>query len=192
MKTLFQFGLSAAFAAALFLLVPAVALAQKDAGAKARGEHSVPFWSSRSSARRLSTAHDYARDFQRYLAVNPQPDPAVVKEVTTEIGKNLDEAKKHLAQLKQDFAANKEAIAGIEALEKELAAAFDHHKLLCECCEMAAFDKIKTMECCTDLAKHLDKIMTDHEALMQKLAPPPKAAPGKAAPGKAAPAKKAK
>jgi hypothetical protein len=186
MKTLLQSGWLAACAAALILLMPAVAQAQKDAGAKARGEHSVPFWSSRSSARRIYAAHDYARDFQRYLAVNPKPDPAVVKEVTTEIGKNLDEAKKHLAQLKQDFAANKDAIAGIEALEKDLAAAFDHHQLLCQCCEMEAFDKIKTMECCTDLAKQLDKILTDHEALMQKLGPP------KAAPGKAAPVKKAK
>ena len=70
---------------------------------------------------------------------NPKPDPAVVKEVTTEIGNNLDEAKKHLAQLKRDFAAHKDAIAGIEALEKDLAAAFDHHKELCECCEMATF-----------------------------------------------------
>ena len=120
-------------------LVPAVGLAQKDAGAKARGEHSVPFWSSRSSARRIYAAQDYSRDFQRYLAANPKPDPVVVKEVTTEIGNNLDEAKKHLAQLKRDFAANKEAITGIEALEKDLAAAFDHHKELCERCEMATF-----------------------------------------------------
>ena len=89
-----------------------MALAQPDAGAKARGEHSVPFWSSRSSARRISAASEYARDFQRYVAANPKPDPAVVKEVTTEIGNNLDEAKKHLAQLKKDFGANKEAVAG--------------------------------------------------------------------------------
>ena len=115
MKALFHIGLSAALvAAAALVFFPAVTYAQKDAGAKARGEHSVPFWSSRSSARRISAAHDYARDFQRYVAANPKPNPAVVKEVTTEIGKNLDEAKAHLAQLKKDFAGNKEAIAGIE------------------------------------------------------------------------------
>jgi hypothetical protein len=169
--------------AATMVQLPDAAYAQKDAGSKARGEHSVPFWSSRSSARRISTAQEYARDFQRYLAVNPKPDPAVVKEVTTQIGANLDEAKKHLAQLKKDFAANKDAVAGIEALEKQLATAFEHHQLLCECCEKEAFDKIKTMECCADLAKQLDKILTDHDELMLKLSPKP-AAP--------APAKKAK
>ncbi len=179
MKALFHVGWSAALvAAAALVFSPAAAYAQKDAGSKARGEHSVPFWSSRSSARRISAAHDYARDFQRYVAANPKPDPAVVKEVTTQIGKNLDEAKAHLGQLKKDFAGNKDAIAGIEGLEKQLAAAFDHHKLLCECCEKAEFDAIKTMECCTDLAKHLDQILTDHDALMHKLSPKP-AAPAK-------------
>ena len=153
------------------LLTGHSAFAQKDAGAKARGEHSVPFWSSRVSARRISAANDYARDFQRYIAANPKPDPAVVKEVTTEIGNNLDEAKKHLAQLKKDFGANKEAVAGIESIEKQLAAAFDQHKMLCECCEKEAFDKIATMECCSDLAKKLDKILTDHDELMHKLSP---------------------
>jgi hypothetical protein len=161
-----------------FVLSPSLASAQHDAGAKARGQHSVPFWSSRSSAHRITTAQNYARDFQRYVAANPKPDPAVVKEVTTEIGKNLDEAKKHLAQLKVDFAGNKEALAGIDALDKQLTAAFDHHQKLCECCENESFDKIKTMECCEDLAGHLDKILTDHDALMLKLSP--KSAPGKA------------
>jgi hypothetical protein len=34
------------------------------------------------------------------------------------------------------------------------------------------------MECCQELAGHLDKILTEHDALMHKL--PPKAATGKA------------
>ena len=172
-------GIAAALIAALALFSQP-AQAQKDAGAKMRGEHSVPFWSSRSTARRMNAARDYARDFQRYVAANPKPDPAVVKEVTTEIGKNLDEAKAHLAQLKKDFAANKEAVAGIESLEKQLAGAFDHHKLLCECCEKESFDKIATMKCCTDLAEHLDKILDEHDALMKKLSPKAAASPKKA------------
>jgi hypothetical protein len=173
MKMLWKMLVGVAVIVASVVLLPDAAYAQKDAGSKARGEHSVPFWSSRSSARRIWAAQEYARDFQRYIAVNPKPDPAVVKEVTTQIGNNLDEAKKHLAQLKKDFAGNKDAIAGIEGLEKQLAVAFDHHKLLCECCEKEAFDKIKTMECCADLAKQLDQILTDHDALMHKLSPKP-------------------
>lgn len=172
-------GTSAALLAGL-LFLPEAAQAQRDAGAKIRGEHSVPFWSSRSSARRMNAARDYARDFQRYVAANPKPEPAVVKEVTTEIGKNLDEAKVHLAQMKKDFAGNKEAVAGIESLERQLAGAFDHHKLLCDCCEKESFDKIATMKCCTDLAEHLDKILDEHDALMKKLSPKAANSPKKA------------
>jgi hypothetical protein len=169
-------GTALAVAASL-MMPPSQVYAQKDAGAKARGEHSVPFWSSRSSGRRITAARDYARDFQGYIAVNPKPEPAVVKEVTTEIGNNLDEAKKHLAQLKKDFAGNKDAIVGIESLEKQLTAAFDHHKMLCECCEKEAFDAIATMACCKDLATELDKILDQHDALMLKLSPKATAAP---------------
>jgi hypothetical protein len=128
----------------------------------------------------MSAAHEYARDFQRYIAVNPKPDPAVVKEVTTEIGRNLDEAKKHLGQMKKDFGANKDAATGIESLENQLTAAFSHHKLLCACCENENFDTIATMKCCDDLADQLDKILTEHDELMHKLSPRTVVAPKRA------------
>lgn len=160
--TAIAFGLSSVAAPPLF--------AQKDATSKSRGEHSVPFWSSKASSRRITHARDYARDFHGYIVANPKPDPAVLKEVTKEIGANLEEAKRHLGQLKKDFADDKDAVTGIEALEKQLAAAFDQHKMLGACCEKANFDAIETMECCSDLASQLDKILSDHDALMRKLA----------------------
>ena len=52
-------------------LMPSLAHAQPDAGAKARGEYSVPFWSSRSSARRISAAREYP-------SVGVQPAPVAV------------------------------------------------------------------------------------------------------------------
>jgi hypothetical protein len=173
------FGTALAIAASM-ILSPALVQAQKDAGSKNRGEHSVSFWSSRTSARHISAAQEYARDFQRYTAVNAKPEPAVVKEVTTEIGRNLDEAKKHLGQMKKDFGSNKDAVAGIESLENQLTAAFSDHKLLCSCCENESFDKIAAMKCCDDLANKLDKILTQHDELMHKLSPKVSAAPTKA------------
>jgi hypothetical protein len=158
---------------------------QKDAGAKIRGEQSVPFWSSKASSRRITHARDYARDFHGYIVANPKPSPAVVKEATTEIGNNLAEAQKHLGQLKKDFADDKDAVAGIEALEKQLTAAFEQHKMLGACCEKATFDAIETMECCSDLATQLDKLLVNHDELMRKLArkaaaPAPTVTKGKA------------
>jgi hypothetical protein len=161
------------------------AFAQKDATSKSRGEHSVPFWSSKASSRRITHARDYARDFHGYIVANPKPSPAVVKEATTEIGNNLAEAQKHLSQLKKDFADDKDAVAGIDALEKQLTAAFDQHKMLGACCEKASFDAIETMECCSDLATQLDKLLVSHDELMRKLArksttPAPASPKGKA------------
>ena len=160
------------FTAAVFmtLLAGSEVLAQKDATSKSRGEHSVPFWSSKASSRRITHARDYARDFHGYIVANPKPTPAVVKEATTEIGHNLAEAQKHLGQLKKDFADDKEAVSGIEALEKQLAAAFEQHKMLGACCEKADFEAIETMECCSDLATQLDKLLVSHDELMRKLA----------------------
>jgi len=175
-------GTALAIGFGLILSPPAV-YAQKDATSKALGGHSVPFWSSKASSRRLTTARDYAQDFHGYIVANPKPDPAVVKEVTTEIGRNLDEAKRHLAAMKKDFADDKDAVAGIESIERQLASAFDHHKLLCECCEKQTFDAITAMKCCNDLASQLDKIAAEHDALMRKLA-------GKSVAPAALPAKK--
>ena len=152
-----------------FVSFPSAAFAQKDAGSKARGEATVPFWSSKYSSRRIQHARDYARDFHGYVVANPTPDPAVAKEVMNEIGRNIDEAKKHLAMMKKDFASDKNAVAEIEKLEKELAVAVEHHDALCKCCEHTNFDEIKTMDCCNDLAKQLDKFIADHDELMRKL-----------------------
>jgi len=162
------------FASGIVMLAePQPVLAQKDATSKSRGDHSVPFWSSKASSRRLYSARNYARDFQGYLAENPKPAPQVVKEVTVAIGQNLEEAKTHLAAMKKDFAADAGAITAIEGIEKKLVLAHEHHLKLCECCENENFEVIKTMECCNDLASELDTIIAEHDALMLKLARKP-------------------
>jgi hypothetical protein len=157
-------------AAIVTTIVAAPVFAQKDAGSKARGEHSVPFWSSKASQRHFERARDYAHDFRGYVQANPQPAPAVVKEVTTGIGHSLGEAKKHLAQMKKDYAANKDAVVAVEGLEKQLAAAVVHHDALMACCNNATFEAMKTMDCCNDLADELDKILDSHAKLMDSLA----------------------
>ena len=105
------------------------------------------------------------------MQANPKPSPAVVKEVTTGIGHNLAEAKKHLAQMKKDYATNKSAVTAIESLEKQVAAAYEHHDKLAACCNEATFDAMKTMTCCEDLAAEMDKILDSHAKLMDSLTP---------------------
>ena len=171
---------TAAIATLLVAALPGNAQAQasgfQDAGAKIRGD---VYWPSRASGHYIGTARNYAQQVQTYIAKAPQPEPSVVKDIKTELGRYLDEGQKHLATMKKDLASDKEAVAGIESIEKELATAIEHNKAMIACCEDQKFDKIKTMTCCTDLVKSLDKVHADHVALMKKLATKYAATPAK-------------
>ncbi len=144
----------------------------RDAGAKIRGD---AYWPSRATTRYMEGARSYARDFQTYVTTNPSPEPSVVKEVNVELSRYLSESKKHLATMKKDFATDKETVAAIESIEKDLAAAVESHTAMIECCANEKFDKIAGMACCKDLVKQLDKIHADHQKLMQKLSGKPAA-----------------
>ncbi len=128
------------------------------------------YWPARSASRSIENARGYAQDFQNYVVKMPNPEPSVVKDVKVELVRYLEEGKKHLATMKEDFAADTETVAAIATIEKELAAAIENHTKMIECCENETFDKIATMACCTDMVKQLDKIHTSHQNLMKKLA----------------------
>jgi hypothetical protein len=165
MKTALRSLLSLALA-----LVAGVALAQpnvfRDAGAKIRGD---AYWPSRAATRSIEHARGYAREFQGYVAKTEKPEPSVVNDVKVNLGRYLEDAKKHLATMKKDFSADKETVAAIEKIEKELTAAVEANQAMIDCCQLEKFDKIAGMACCTDLVKQLDKIHASHQALMQKL-----------------------
>jgi flagellar motility protein MotE (MotC chaperone) len=161
-------------------IAPQFALAQgspfRDAGAKIRGD---AYWPSRATTRHVESARYYAQEFQSYVTKAPQPEPSVVKDIKTELSRYLNEAQKHLATMKKDFAEDKETAAAIDSIDKGLATAVEHNKAMIACCENQKFDKIATMTCCTDLVKQLDKIHADHVALMKKLATKVAATPAK-------------
>ena len=141
----------------------------RDAGAKIRGD---AYWPAQATTRYIDSARNYAQDFHTHVVKNPSPEPSVVKEVKLELGRYLEEAHKHLTTMKKDFAADKETVAAIENIEKELAVAVEFNKAMIECCENETFDKIAGMTCCSDLVKQLDKVRGEHQDLMRKLSRP--------------------
>lgn len=168
-KTLWvKWGLAAATALALTAQGALAQNTNPNAGGKITGER---YWPARAATRHIEAARSYAQDFQRYVAAVPQPAPSVVKDIKTELGRYLEEAKKHLATMKKDAEGDKEVVAAVEKLEKDLATAIEHNKAMITCCENQTFDKVGAMACCTDLVKQLDKIHGDHLALMKKLTP---------------------
>jgi len=138
----------------------------QNAGDKITG---AAYWPARASARHIESARAYAQEFQTYTTKVKQPEPSVVKDIKTELGRYLEEGQKHLATMKKDLADDKDAVAAIERVEKGLAAAIAHNTEMIACCENEKFDKIATMACCTDLVKELDKVHADHVALMKTL-----------------------
>jgi hypothetical protein len=162
-----------ALVAGLALAVsPLFVLAQGPAGRKATGEI---YWRYPATSHRIHSARNYAQEFHSFVTKFPQPEPSVVKDVKTELGRYLDEAQQHVAAMKKDYAEDKETSAAIESIEKGLAAAIEHNKAMIACCEDQKFDKIKTMSCCTNLVKQLDKVHAEHVALMKKLPAAPAA-----------------
>ena len=138
------------------------------------------YWPARSASRAIGNAREYAQDFQNYVTKMPNPEPSVVKEVKVELARYLDEAAKHLATMKRDFAGDKETLAAIEKVEKELGTVVENQKAMIECCEHEKFDKIAGMACCKDFVKELDKVHAAHQSLMKTLTTK-QAAPAKAA-----------
>jgi hypothetical protein len=160
-----------ALASIAILLTPHFAAAQgsafRSAGDKITGQ---AYWPARATTRYIESARAYADEYQSYITRVPRPEPAVVQEVSRTLVGYLDEANKHLASMKKDFAGDKETVAAVEAIEKDLAKAVEHNKAMIACCQAEKFEKALAMTCCTDLSKQLGKIHDDHVALMKKLA----------------------
>lgn len=157
--------LFAALAAALLLTSPASA--QHDATWKALGMKGA---NHQGFSRRMQHAADYSRDLHAYVHPPGKPAAASVKVVVDELGRNLEAAKKHLADMKKDYADDKTTTAAIEKLGNRLDNAFALHKEAHACC-IENFDEAKALKCCGDLTKELDQIIADHNHLMKSLAP---------------------
>ena len=138
----------------------------RTAGEKISGD---AYWPARATSQYLQSAQNYAQEFQAHVAKGGKPEPAVVAEVHKTLTAHLEEANKHLVSMKKDFADDKETVAAVEKMEKDLASAIAHNKAMIECCKDEKFDKAMAMTCCTDLSKDLGKIHADHVALMKKL-----------------------
>jgi hypothetical protein len=159
---------AAAFAA--LSVITAVTYAQTGFGSAGHKQGIDAYWPGRATTQYLQSAQSYAAEFQAHVARAGQPAPAVVHEVNKTLTGYLDEANKHLAAMKKDFAKDTETVAAIETIEKDLAKAVADNKAMITCCQDKKFDQAMAMTCCTDLSKSLAKIHAAHVALMGKLA----------------------
>lgn len=145
--------------------------AQRDAGAKARGEFGTGFWTNQSAGRHMGYSRGYAQGLCDYSANVQAVSPQVAQPTSDMLGQTLSAAKKDIQTVRKELGADKEVKARLDEIEKHLNAALAHHKSLhMECCKESG-DVVAAMTCCSDLIKEVEKAQAEHSALLRKLYP---------------------
>lgn len=184
----------AAVLLAVFTLYADAAFAQPDAGAKARGQYNFYGRGARSAMRgaRESTGsfRDYIRSTQPESApivvaqpgvregvvIREQPgavavSPRIVQAATDEIGDYIMKSEKHLTWMRRQAEArkDKDTLASLDSIDRNLAEAKQHHATLCSCCLEDNVDAKAAMACCQTIDDALGKAISEHDSLMKRL-----------------------
>lgn len=148
---------------------PGTALAQRDAGAKMRGEIGTGFWNNQSAQRRMGHARDYASGLFDYSWRSRRFNPRYATFETVELERNVQAAQKNLAVVGEEHAENKQVLTALESINKHLITALEHHAAYCRACAQEDGDRANMMACCSEMLVMLDKAITEHQALIRRI-----------------------
>lgn len=169
-------------------LCASTTLAQPSADAKARGRFGFYGRSARSAMR---GAQESAGSFREYIrSTQPLPgqvvgseavvrespgvvivSPQIAQAAADEIGDYITKSEKHLAWMRRQAEAqmDKETLASLNSIDRNLAAAKQNHVMLCSCCMEDNIDAKAAMACCQTIDEALGKAISEHDALMKRL-----------------------
>jgi hypothetical protein len=146
------------------------ALAQPDAGAKARGEFN---FYGRSAGRSMRGARETSQAYREYAKTAPpqQISPDLAKVASESVGDDLTKTQKHLEWMRTQAKAtsDKETLASLDSIDKHLAEAKKHHGGLCEHCTKDSVEAKGSMECCEKIDASLATALAEHDKLMKRL-----------------------
>jgi hypothetical protein len=110
------------------LLMHDVAWAQRDAGAKARGDFT---FYARSGGSHMNAAHAHASHYHSYLGRTQAVSSRVMRMSGSTINHHLELSQQHLDALHEHFEATEDAasLAAVDEIEKQLAQAKHHHAI---------------------------------------------------------------
>ena len=173
---------------AVVALCASTVLAQQSADAKARGRFDFHGRGARSAMRgaRESTGsfREYVRSTQPVqeqviggegvVRESPGVDvvsPQIAQAAADEIGDYITKSEKHLAWMRRQAEAqkDKETLASLDSIDRNLAAAKQNHTTLCSCCMEDNVDAKAAMACCQTIDDSLGKAISEHDALMKRL-----------------------
>jgi hypothetical protein len=156
-------------AAMLLVSFAPPAFAQRDAGAKARGEFGTGFWASRRSDRSMRYARDYSRELYLYSRDAQEIEPQVAKSESGGLEQNIQSAKQDLDVVRKSVAKHADLLAAVAAVEKHLAAAMEVHKALHKECSQQHVNGPACMARCSEITKELERALAEHGALMRQM-----------------------
>lgn len=169
-------------------LFASTALAQPSADAKARGRFDFYGRGARGAMR---GARESTGSFQEYIrGTQPVPgqviggevivresprgvvaSPQIAQAAADEIGDYIRKSEQHLAWMRRQAEAqkDKETLASLDSIDRNLAAAKQKHATLCSCCMEDSVDAKSAMACCQTIDDSLGKAISEHDALMKRL-----------------------
>lgn len=150
------------------LAVSLPAIAQRDAGAKARGDY---FFYGHSSHSHLHGAAHHASHYSNYLKSAPTVSPQVSGMAHTSIDHHINQTQAHLDALKKGLMVddNKDALTQAAAVDGHLDQARQHHDALKRLSDQKPVDVIASQQAVAKLQAALDHAMTDLETLLHSL-----------------------
>jgi hypothetical protein len=149
------------------LLFSAPAQAQRDAGAKARGDFS---FYARSGYSHVNAAHAHASHYHGYLGQTGTVSPRIATLSGATLGHHLDLAQQHSAAMREYFTTTEDtdSIAKLDTIDRHLSEAREHHAAA----QAAVKQSPKTPQQAQDhigkLQDSLEQAMQGQEALINK------------------------
>ncbi|MCE9630656.1 MAG: hypothetical protein K8S94_08080 [Planctomycetia bacterium] len=97
--------------------------------------------------------------------------PRIAQAAADEIGDYLIESEKHPAWMRRQAEAkkDKETLASLDSIDRNLAAAKQSHATLCSCCMDDNVDAKAAMACCQTIDDALSRAISEHDTLMKRL-----------------------
>ena len=97
--------------------------------------------------------------------------PQIAQAAADEISDYIVKSEKHLAWMRRQAEArqDKDALASLDSIDRNLAAAKRNHVMLCSCCMEDNVDTKAAMACCQAIDEALGKAISEHDALMKRL-----------------------
>ncbi|MCA9076952.1 MAG: hypothetical protein KDA93_18140 [Planctomycetaceae bacterium] len=165
------------FCVGMALLVLAVTMqdasAQKRSVADRRQHPGKGFWSNQAASRRMGHALDYSRGLSNYARQAQTVDHGFATSQVEEIGRNISVAEQQLSVVRKEAqqSGDKQTVADIDQIAKDLTAASTAHADCEKHCQQANLDTTKLDRSAGEVTKSLESAAQRHQQMMKRLHP---------------------